>query len=328
MAPVNNILFALHPVILVSCFTGMLPLKFTVRGSHNLEIQRDRKLFICSVIYFIVQWIRDINYFLKLAWHHFNSESYDMEVVHFLQLFGASIFNIYILLIFYFMVFDSKKFIIIIQELTKMDSIVPHRNIQSVRHIILFYFICIHGLYLSFHIVNLYSAVKDGNYEYINIFTGIMIYIAGCNHITIEMHFWSICYLLYRYLEQMNYCLKCHAQNTKNLTMKRIDDYRKVFEIVHKLHLLTNLMYDRCLMCFLCMRNVYTQYDLYLLVKNIFDLVVLNEPIEDVYYSVKWLIFAGIRVFLLFSICTNVENEVINIIITIYYRGSGKKDVM
>jgi hypothetical protein len=99
--------------------------------------------------------------------------------------------------------------------------------------------------------------------------------------------------------------------NTILCNEKRIIKLRYCYGKLDDLCENLNQIYNTILFCFLILRNITMQFELYTVLKNVFNIIILNEEVKNETLSfTRWLFFEVFRIMFVFSICVAVEREV------------------
>lgn len=302
----NSVTFALKPVYLVSKYTGILPLKYSTCRFNRVKILQDRKILIASLVYLIISNIRDFHYSYKSITSYIYSDESTFDAGNLLQCVGDIIFNFYMLVILYFVLKQVNCFPQILKQLTQINTVVILKNYRNVRVILLSWLTFFHVSFLFLISEHFLTSVERSISSF---FQTIMSTLASGNQMSIEIQFWSICFIVMQYYIMLN--MKMESYSKKNYVPKKeIEAIRLVYGMLHEICVKLNQIYSFCILSFLCIRNVYIQYAVYNIIKGMFDLVTRGNQDHQLRVWVQWLLHDSVKVALLFWICVKIETEV------------------
>jgi hypothetical protein len=300
----SDVLLTLKPIVFISKCVGVLPLKFSNIDSKQ-TITLCKMSLILSLSYLSIAIIRDLYYIYQSILKHFFFSNDNTTAIQLINFIGMMFFCLYIFTILYFVYNNIKYFIIIIEKFIKINSKFTIFNYKTIQCKFVFYIIYVYQYYIYVTFDRIILIFNKNVSVFYNCCQELMSFMLVNSQLSIELQFFALCVLLSTYFKTLNQNLVTCLSHRKKFIIK----IRFTYQLLHDSFEIINNIYGSCVLIYLCIRNMYLQYNLYLIIQCWYDVYFTNANI-DVSLELKWLIFDIIRIYKFFSMCMEVQNQV------------------
>jgi len=300
----NDFYQVLKPILLLSKFSGTLPLNFEETPEGKVLAKRNRFCYLLSFFYSLFNVARDFKYVRD----SFVKQVKRLVPARVLVAIGDFTYNAFVISLYTSTWARVKYFPVIFEKFGEISLVLSLKSPKRIRNIIVFLFLSAHFMDTYKFMTFFVKSILNYNVSLSSALLWLMSYFSLINLNVNDFEFWGLCFVIYQYLKALNEKLEGIWQNVSIGELEDVEITRPIVCNLIDISELVNSLYGTCLLCSLSMRCIYLQHDGFLCIKNYYDTGILFS-----WYIFKygmWFIIHFSRCLILIWVCNKVKNEV------------------
>jgi hypothetical protein len=231
--------------------------------------------------------------------------SKEIDTAYIFNICGNILIHIYLLTIINFVLLKGKLIIKVLNDLNDISKIIYIQNFTTLRYKLYFYIIFIYLIYFYFQ----FSFIVKIKISFMEFLVWLTHIISDSNQISIELQFWTFCYVIMNFFKSLNNQLTYFVNNPNGIEPK-LSKLRTAHEKLSEICERVNEIYNNCLLSFLCVLTLYIQYDIYSILVHLIGYFLFEEYDHNLLREFMWIVFQICRVLQPFWICSCLVHQV------------------
>lgn len=300
----------LKPVLLISKWTGTFPIDVKVNQEGQLRITVNKRVFLVSLVYHLINLSRDVHYMYVLI-HGFIEAGGSVKPIQILTLLNDTLYNFFMIAIFLLTLTKVRTYSYILSKFEAIQNELQNdfQNSKRIKKIITFsiVFQMKDAVESTFRLCS--HIARGDDLTALTYFHYCSSILAITNHSMIELEFGIIILVVLAYLWEMNSFIAGSKRSVKNTNW---DGLRRIYAHLHDICININASYALCILCSLILRAIHVQIEVFRNATLFYDLLVAKRVSFDAEFldAMRWLIMELFRLTMIITVCAKVTSEV------------------